>query len=213
MTTPPEFVSFQPSEIFTFFFVMLGPLKILAPFAKLTEGKDASFRRELAVRAAGLATVALLVAAVVGTRILEKWEVSPGALAIAGGIVLLRVALSLVLEQYAPTPSSTGASPPAPRSAAMTLTFPTIVTPYGIAAVILLMSMLPGQVVEILGLIVAVMLLDLLCMLFARQILSVLGPPLALIGVILGVLQVALSVQMIIFGLHLVFAHFAAGKA
>jgi len=50
-------------------------------------------------------------------------------------------------------------------------------------------------------------------MLFARQILSVLGPPLALIGVILGVLQVALSVQMIIFGLHLVFAHFAAGKA
>ncbi len=46
---PPEF---DLSQVFTFLFVMIGPIKLLAPFAKMTRNSDIKFRFQLALRAA-----------------------------------------------------------------------------------------------------------------------------------------------------------------
>ena len=76
---------------------------------------------------------------------------------------------------------------------------------YGIAAVIALLAASPdsGRTLTILGLVVAVMVLNLAAMRFARRIL--LGPivlVLQVLGAVLAVLQLGLSLQFIIAGLH-----------
>ena len=53
--------------------VMVGPLKLLAPFAKMTHSSDSKFRFQLALRGVLFATAGLLVAAFLGVSTLEKW--------------------------------------------------------------------------------------------------------------------------------------------
>jgi small neutral amino acid transporter SnatA (MarC family) len=63
----PVRISF--GEVFTFLFVMVGPLRVLGSFATLTGGLSDNARRQLALRTAGLATVSLLIAAFLGNQI------------------------------------------------------------------------------------------------------------------------------------------------
>ena len=109
---------FSPSKVFTFLFVMIGPLKVIGPFAK------------------------------------------------------------------------------------------TIITPYGAALLILLMSLRSGQTTILLGIIgIAglVLVLDLVAMLTADRILTTpaVRPTLGILGSVLSVLQVALGVQAIVDALRL----------
>src|SRR4051812_44149298 len=78
------------------------------------------------------------------------------------------------------------------------LAFPTIV-PYGIATLIVLLATTKTleQQGIVLGLTTVVLLLNWVAMLFARPILRLLAIPLQLIGWVLGVLQVALGLQLI----------------
>jgi multiple antibiotic resistance protein len=197
--------SFDIREIFTFLFIMLGPIKLLAPFAKLTAASSESESRSLALRAALIATLTILAASFIGQAMLAKWNVSPGALAIAGGILFFLVALSLVLDPYTEPPPQAFAQAPSMR-ALIRQVVPKIVTPYGIAAVILLLTLMPDKKVAIVEILVGIMALDLIAMLFARKILAVVAFPLQIFGTVMGVLQVALSVQMVIYGIRLVAA-------
>jgi len=90
-------------------------------------------------------------------------------------------------------------------AASLRLTFPLVVTPYGIAALIALLtgSDDPTTVKEIYIVLVAIMVLNLLAMLFIRQIMrGVTLLILQVLGAVLGVLQVGLAVQIIIRGLR-----------
>jgi multiple antibiotic resistance protein len=194
-------------KVFTYFFLMLGPLKVVVPFVKATAGTDAAFQRMLALRASAIACAAGLVAAIVGQNLLQKWDVSLPALLLAAGLILLLVALQTVLHQYSPAPTSPPIDEPVtPRAPSLglalaPLAFPTIITPYGSAALILLLAASgePARDLAILGVFVAVMVLDLLAMLFAHQILKLVGTaPLTVLGAVLGVLQVALAIQLLL---------------
>ncbi|HEY7062479.1 MAG TPA: MarC family protein [Chloroflexota bacterium] len=200
-------LSLDLGTIFTYFFLMLGPLKLIGPFAKLTAGTDPAFQRMLALRAFAIACGAGLVAAIVGQKLLQKWDVSLPALLLAAGLVLLLVALQTVLHQYHPEPPPAPPAEPGPPHApslglALTpLAFPSIITPYGSAVLILLLaaSSEMGRDLAILGMFVAVMVVDLLAMLFAHQILKAIGlTPLVVLGGVLGVLQVGLAMQMLV---------------
>jgi multiple antibiotic resistance protein len=81
---------------------------------------------------------------------------------------------------------------------------PDIVSPWGICAVIFVLTLMPAQTIPIMGILIGIMALDLLAMLFARQILRYLAFPLQLVGTVMGVLQVALSVQMVVLGIRLI---------
>ena len=89
-------------ETFTFFFLMLGPIKILGPFVKMTESAEGRFRRQLAIRAIIFSCLALAAAAVVGERTLRDYGVSLNVLALTGGLVLSVVAFQKILEQFRP---------------------------------------------------------------------------------------------------------------
>jgi len=204
---------FSLGKVFTFLFLTLGPFKVIAPFAALTHGRDAAFRRELAVRGTINAAIGALTAATVGARILQNWGVSAGALQLTAGIVLFLVALKPVLEQYEPhqahaESAATGAASaamPVSKLAIWPLAFPTIVTPYGVAVLILIITLQPGHMLEVLGVAVAVLALDYLAMLTAHRIVTAafVATALGIVGMVLGILQVALGVQAMLGALPL----------
>jgi multiple antibiotic resistance protein len=197
----------DPSAIFTGFFVTLGPLKTLAPFAQRTRDVSPEAVRQIALWAFIVATIGSVTGGLVGRALLTKWNVSLPALTLTGGIVFFMVALRQLLEQYeAPrVPAPLEPLPASPLAAACRIVFPIVLTPYGIAAVIALLASSEdtSRTTLILGLLVFVMGLDLLAMLFARSILRGFAIIiLQVLGAVLAVLQVALSVQFILLGLR-----------
>jgi len=193
-------------QVFTFLFVMLGPLKLLGPFAQRTRGLDEDTVRRIAVWAFVVASIAAIAGGFLGRALLSNWQVSRAALMLAGGIVFFIVALQQLLEQYQPPqPAPAEPLPASPVAAACRLVFPMILTPYGIAAVIALFNSSPdsGRTAMIVGLVLFVMLLNLLAMLFARRLLvGFTVIVLQVLGAVLAVLQVALAIQIMIAGLR-----------
>jgi multiple antibiotic resistance protein len=191
--------------VFVLLFVTLGPIKIVGPFAQLTRDTDEAQMKRIAVRAFVIAVIAVIVGGFVGEVLIKNWKISIPALTLAGGIIFLLVGLSLVLEQYQPARGAPPPLPEAPMAAALRLAFPTVVTPYGIAAVIALLVNSPdaARTASILAILIGVMVLNLLLMLYVRRIMGgVTVIALQIFGAVLGVLQVALAVQLILRGLH-----------
>ena len=90
-------------------------------------------------------------------------------------------------------------------AATLRLTFPLVVTPYGVAGLIAVLDLATDSkaVATVYALLVVVMVLNLLAMLFVREIMR--GPVLLVLqvlGAVLGVLQFALAIQIIIRGLR-----------
>ena len=193
------------TEMFTFLFLMLGPIKILGPFVQLTRKGDGAFAKRLAIRAFLYSCAALVFAAVIGEKSMRKYHISVPVLAIAAGIILFLVALQTVMQQF----DASGAAArheyePSMRLAVSPLAFPTIVTPYGVAAVIVFMTLTPDFVTrsEIFAALLGLMVLNLVAMLFAKQVLKYAGMPMQLLGTVLGIIQVALGLQIIVMGLR-----------
>ncbi|HTA40294.1 MAG TPA: MarC family protein [Candidatus Acidoferrales bacterium] len=190
------------SEIFTLLFITLGPLKALGPFVKATQGADAALIRRIAFAAFAFSTISLFAGVYIGQTILDKWNVGLPALMLTAGALLFFVAFrSLVVDLYSGAPATPAeTATPSLLTAISPLTFPVIATPYGIAILILLKGALPEEQVGILLCLGGIMVLNLLAMLFARQILRFAAMPLQLVGTILTVLQAALGVQILIGG-------------
>ena len=193
---------FNALSVLTFLFLMLGPFKIIAPFEKLTRGADAALTRQIALQAILFASIALLIAAFTGEYILSRYGIPLPILALAAGIILFLVALQGTLQQFAPASSVTEeATAPTPtlKQALTPLAFPTIVTPYGIAATIVFLAFsadLPGRL-TVGAIVLAIMLMNLVVMLNVRRIGPILSISLAILGAVIGVIQVALGLQII----------------
>jgi len=193
-------------EIFTLLFVTLGPLKILGPFAARTRDLDAPALRGLAFRVFALSLVALGVAGWYGRSLALKWQISTPALTLAAGIVFFMVALRAVLEQYeGPHEHVSTPLPEKPLAAALQITFPMVVTPYGVAGLIIFLAATSDMVRQetVWAIVAAVMVLNLIAMLCARFVMR--GPQLfffRILGAVLGVLQVALAVEIMLHALQ-----------
>ena len=197
-----ETIYFPMSHIVTFLFLMLGPTKIIGPFVKLTEGADRELEKMIARNAIIFSSVILLIAGLLGEMLLTKHSVPVPVLALSAGVILFLVAIQDTVRQFsfsAHKPAITEKTEPSMKLALDPLAFPVIVTPYGIAALIVFLSFAPGLESQIqIGLIVAaILLLNFLAMLFARKVLAALGILLAILGAVLSVVQVALGLQII----------------
>ena len=186
--------------IFAFLFLMLGPFKIIGPFAKMTQNTDTDIIRQLAIRSIIFSTVALIIAGLIGETILRKYGIPLPILGIAGGIILFLVALLNILQQFAPIEAhEKNVITPTLSMAINPLAFPTIVTPYGIAAVIFILAYSPDITSKLqVGVIVlGIMVLNLVIMLITRYVFKFLAIFLSILGAILGVIQVALGLLII----------------
>lgn len=188
------------SQIFTLLFLMLGPFKLLGPFVKITQNTDQLFARRIAIRAILYSLVALTLAAFLGEKMLSNYGIPVPILTLSGGIILFLVALLNVIKQFEPARTQElSAGKPSLEVAMYPLAFPTIVTPYGIAAVIVFTTLAPDLRTKLsVGAIVAViMFLNFLIMFFAKVLFRPLAIVLAILGAILGVIQVAVGAKII----------------
>jgi multiple antibiotic resistance protein len=197
------------SKIFTFFFLTLGPKTVIAPFARTTAGLEIGTRRKIALATTGISLLSIVIASTIGVRVLNNWGISTAALLVAAGIILFLIALESIRSQYTPDELK-----PTKRfqhvsiqKTAFKLAFPYVVSPYGVAVVILVLTSRPeGVPIEpILAMLGGIMVLNLVVMLNAQRIAAsaYIAPIFAVLGAVLGVLQAALGVQAVVTGLGL----------
>jgi multiple antibiotic resistance protein len=160
----------------------------------------------LAFYGVAVAALGVVVAATTGVATLQAWGVSTAALALAIGTVLLIVGLRAVLSVYGPqveyaAPDDGKPLPSAKDLPFSPLAFPTILPPFGVGIVVLLLSLAEerGAMQTMAVLILVVLALDLLAMLAADWIMRAPFVKFALriVGAIMGILQVALAFQVI----------------
>jgi multiple antibiotic resistance protein len=197
------------SDALIIFFLTLGPLKAIAPFAQLTQGTDPTFRRAVAWRATAIATITVFAVALLGAFVLENWHVSIAAIVITGSIILFCQAFQQIMQPLAaapsPAPPGAGQSPPSLAIAQFPLAIPVLVTAPGIAAIAAFMAIAAGNWTEkgiVFAALLVIMGLNLVTLLNIEKI-SKPGPsPFPkVLGWVMAVLQAALAAQYIINGL------------
>jgi len=197
-------------DIFVLFFLTLGPLKAILPFARATHGTERAFQRTVAWRATAIATVIALVVALLGPLVLGNWHVSPPAISITAGIILFSQALRIIMLLPWAMAGSAGAqtspSPPSPAIAVFPIAIPAILTAPGIAAIAAIIALNKhdlGHEAVVVVMLLLVMVLNLLTLWNNETILRHgLAGILPVVGWVLAVLQAALAVQIIIHALR-----------
>jgi multiple antibiotic resistance protein len=196
-------------DLFILFFLTLGPLKAILPFARATRGTELAFQRTVAWRSTAIASVIALVVALCGPLVLTNWHVTSPAVSITAGIILFSQALRIVM-QTPPAPGSAEqqASPvrPSPAIAVFPVAIPAILTAPGIAAIAVIISLNKHDLADeaiVIVLLLGVMVLNLLTLWNNETILKHgLAGVLPVVGWVLAVLQAALAVQIIIHALR-----------
>jgi multiple antibiotic resistance protein len=191
--------SFPLTKVFAVLFLMLGPFKIIGPFANITRGADAKLVRKIALLAIAFSCLALLFASFLGGIVLRRFGIPVPILALSAGLVLLLVALTNIVQQFKPAtlPEIKGDAPI--LSGAGSFAFPTIVTPYGIGALVVFLVLANGneERIAIGAIVLGILLLNLISMLITPYVFRILGIFLQIVAAVLAVIQVALGVQII----------------
>ena len=190
----------QFSLVFTVFFMLLGPIKLIPSFAGLTRGVDVRFKRELAIWGVVIASALCVLVALGGGAILSRYRISIDALRFAGGLVLLIAALQVIFRKAEYSSPSSGA-PAAIQLAASPLAVPMIVPPAGVAAILIFMMFEPAhpKILTTIAVCLAIMMvLDFLVMYFIDKVTKIPGLMIVLtvLGSILIFVQVALAMEM-----------------
>ncbi len=187
--------------IFTIFFMLLGPIKIIQAFVSLTKDGDVSLKRALAVRATVIATALVLFVTLVGGTLLDRYHISLNALRISGGMVLIIAALNTIFRRAQPALAKPGAT--LIQIAASPLAVPVIVPPAGVAAILIFVMLAPDRpgAWTAIGISLAiVMVLDFLVMFFFDMVMKTPGLMLVLfiVGAAMVFIQICIGVEIIL---------------
>jgi multiple antibiotic resistance protein len=190
-------------RVFLTLFVVVDPVGIVPVFLGLAGSRPAGEQARIARRAVVVAGVVLFGFAVGGAWLLERLDISMDAFRIAGGILLFRIAVGMVLA--APHERETREEEEEARSRAdvsvFPLAIPLIAGPGAMASTMILVGEAgsdPGLLATVLAMAVAVLAITWL----ALRLASPLGRILRRTGVnvvtrVLGVLLAALAVQYV----------------
>lgn len=197
-------------QAFITLFVVVDPPGNAPIFAALTAGMERSQQRRAAIRAVVIAGIILILFTAFGEALLRGLGVSLSAFRIAGGILLLLVAIDMV---FARKSGGRGATTEEEAEAedredisVFPLAFPLIAGP-GTMTSVLLLSGQAGSDMTLLGILFAVLVgilaLTLALLLMAGKVAGLLGVTgTNVIGRVLGVILAALAAQYIIDGIQ-----------
>ncbi|PSF34258.1 hypothetical protein C7H19_19200 [Aphanothece hegewaldii CCALA 016] len=195
----------QIQYIFTIFFLTLGPMKTIPVFYKIALNLEQKDRFFLALRSSLIGAILAGLIALIGLHILDTWKVSLDAILIVGGIFLFIQAFEIVSHFSKPSTPQTSAiqeNKPLRLLAISPLAVPVIVTPYGVVAILLFMSIARNNLaleITIFGLLLLIMTLNFIGMLLADHIMRWIGiATLQIVGWILAILQAGLAVDVIL---------------
>jgi multiple antibiotic resistance protein len=202
------------SFAFTIFFLTLGPIKTVPAFGIITADLDPAARRWLAVRGVVLGTLIVFATAIVLQGVMKSWRVSAPAMEIAGALLLFISAAQTVAGGLGQGPAAASPSPPAQKGlddevkarALSPIAVPSIVTPVGIAAILVIGDAAENDTAllyQVYGMLAVIMALNLVGMLLARSILKLVSVlNFRLVGWTMSVLQAGLAVEFILSALR-----------
>lgn len=192
-----------PAFIFTVFMLTLGPIKVAPAFFVMTQGQTPEAVRGLAIKGTMAATVVCLTIALAMSRMTVSWRVSADDLRIAGGILLFLASREMIGQFNRPAPPP--AVPPK-RPAVAPLAIPTIVTPWGVTAILFFVDLADSDskmLPTVIGILLLVMLLNLIGMLLARRIVAAVDiMTFQIVGWIFAVLQAGFAVDAVVTSLR-----------
>ena len=192
-------------DIFLILFIGMGPVKGLLVYIGSTQGASRETQRRVAQKAVVTATVVALLLLVAGVFFMRLLHFSTGALTIAGGLILLLLALNIVLSPG--EKQEHDASPNEARMLSMAiypLGIPLILNPVGIVALTVFSAETTDllQLAIIAGLVLLVAVIDYGALLVSHRLDKYLTHERILVlEKLLGILLAALAVQMIVNGL------------
>jgi multiple antibiotic resistance protein len=192
-------------DLFLVIFIGMGPTKALLIYIGATQGVSPEVQRKVAQKAVVTAFAVALLLLLAGVFFMRLLHFSTGALTIAGGLILLLLALNIVLAPAEKEEHEAPASEARLLSMAIyPLGIPLILNPVGIVALTVLSA--ETQDLLRLGLIAALVLLvaliDFGVLLVSHRLDNYLTPERILVlEKLLGILLAALAVQMIVNGL------------
>src|SRR5512142_559569 len=190
-------------------FFVVGPLSAVPFFLAMTRNDSQARRRETALRASVTAGVVLAVFALAGELIFRVLGISLGAFKVAGGVVLLLLALDMIRTQPSRTritDREVEASVDKEDIAVVPLAMPLLAGPGSIATAIVLMAQTRGapwwHKLPVLGAILVTAAASYVILAGASRTERVLGRNgLAILERAAGLLLVAIAVQFMLDGL------------
>ncbi|MBM3529327.1 MAG: MarC family protein [Alphaproteobacteria bacterium] len=199
-------VEFLISALVTLLLVV-DPVGLVPIFLSVTDGLSARYRREVALRAAAIATAILIGSALIGDWLLRQLGISLPAFRIAGGLLLFAIASEMVFgvrQERTSKDAEQAVEEHIHHMAAFPLAIPLMAGPGAITATILLAGQAGGRPLWIgilIGAIVAVAAACVLCFIAAEKIGKLLGiTGNIVLSRLLGVILAALAVQFVVDG-------------
>lgn len=193
---------------FTTFFATIGPIEAAVLFAALTPSAGIAERRRLAITATLIASLILIVSALLGGPLLHQLGVSIAALQTAGGIILLLLGLEMVFARpqglFKLTPPEGAEAQTKDDLAVFPLATPLLAGPGAMSAAIVLAAQTRGDagtLAIVLGALLAVMLLTLALLLGAHGLSRLIGITAQRVLMrVFGILLAAIAVQAVFNG-------------
>ncbi len=179
--------------------LVLDPLGGLPIFISIFKDVSPERRRWVALRESAIAMAILMVFMVMGNQILHLMRLSERSLEVAGGVILLMVAIRMIFLN----PSETKSERRAPREPFIfPLAIPLMAGPSALATVLLLASRQPDRLWQWTGALVCAVLICLVVLLSASWLNKVLGESvLTAMEKLMGLVLTAIAVEMILAGL------------
>jgi multiple antibiotic resistance protein len=201
----------QAIKFFIVFFVVVEPISLIPVFSGLTEGASDNYKHKMALKSVLVASLILLIFALVGAGFLSAMGISINSFRIFGGLLLFLIALEMVFARESGTRTSNEEKVESKQRADISvfpLAFPFMAGPGALTTLLLWFGPIPVtqhplQFSLMFACALLVLSLCLLAMWIAgplMRVIGVTGTNVAnrLFGVVLG----ALAVQFVVDGLR-----------
>jgi multiple antibiotic resistance protein len=196
-------------KTFTTLFFVIDPIGLIPIFLMLTCEEGSAQKRKIALKATIIAAIILLSFAFVGDFILDSLKISENAFQVAGGLLLLLVAIDMVLARHSGISSTTKSEQEEAIQrddvSVFPLAIPLIAGPGALTAMAILMRRVEGDIVQQAGVMAAILIALLITFVFlvlSEQIAKLLGVTgTNVITRVFGIILAALAIQFIMDGL------------
>jgi multiple antibiotic resistance protein len=192
-------------DILLLLLIGIGPKIAFVPYLRLTVGMDTATKRRVITKMISTAAAVAIILILLGELLSNLLHFSHGALSIAGGLILLILAIAMVLgreESISESPSPTDTDPM--RLASYPLAVPYLLNPAGIVVLVAASAETTsiGASLIVLGALAAVLGLDVAVFLLSTRISAHMNEDRMLVTEkVFGFLLAALAIQLVLNGL------------
>jgi multiple antibiotic resistance protein len=192
--------------LFLLFLIGIGPKIALVPFLEKTKDFTPEEQRAIGRRMVITAVVAALIVFITGALLLKLLHITPGAVAVGGGIILALLAMRMALGPGDEVVKEVEAPTDPQKLAVYPLAVPYLFNPVGITVLIIASEAAAsvGPSALVVGLVLLVGAFDYLIFSNIDKIAKRINPTSLVVSeIVFGVLLTAVAVQLFVLGLRL----------